>query len=368
MQNLEQKGHTRQTVINALQMKTGSRQIKFRYDLLDKNDRYKKTLNNVISGEISMAAFADIKRTARFKIKDDNSIDWLNDRIQPFFMLKIKNDWLEWPLGVFLLSSPVKQDDIIVTRQIEAYDLSQILIDDKFFERFTISEGTSYIEAVNYILNSAGINKINIQYTEKVLPSTREFEIGITKLSAINKLLGEINYNQLIVDEYGYFISNPYKSPSVRPSEYTYKDDSISVLASGMIEELDLFSVPNAWIVVVSNPELPPLVSTYVNENPDMITSTVSRGRTIVDYREIDNIADQEALDAYVKRIAYNASQIYGYVEFETAIMPMHSYSDVLTLEYSKLDISSKYSETNWTLPLQAGAMMQHKARRVVNL
>ena len=71
-------------------MKTGSRQIKFRYDLLDKNHRYKKTLNNVISGEISMAAFADIKRTARFKIKDDNSIDWLNDRIQPFFMLKIK--------------------------------------------------------------------------------------------------------------------------------------------------------------------------------------------------------------------------------------------------------------------------------------
>ena len=52
-----------------------------------------------------------------------------------------------------MLSSPVKQDDIIVTRQIEAYDLSQILIDDKFFERFTISEGTSYIEAVNYILN-----------------------------------------------------------------------------------------------------------------------------------------------------------------------------------------------------------------------
>ena len=178
-----------------------------------------------------------------------------------------------------MLSSPVKQDDIIVTRQIEAYDLSQILIDDKFFERFTISEGTSYIEAVNYILNSAGINKINIQYTEKVLPSTREFEIGITKLSAINKLLGEINYNQLIVDEYGYFISNPYKSPSVRPSEYTYKDDSISVLASGMIEELDLFSVPNAWIVVVSNPELPPLVSTYVNENPDMITINYKQER-----------------------------------------------------------------------------------------
>ena len=99
-----------------------------------------------------------------------------------------------------------------------------------------------------------------------------------------------------------------------------------------------------------------------------MITSTVSRGRTIVDYREIDNIADQEALDAYVQRIAFNASQVYGYVNFETALMPMHSYSDVLTLEYSKLNLSGKYSETNWTLPLEAGAMMMHEVRRIVNL
>ena len=42
MQELAQKGYSRETVINALQMKTGSRQIKFRYDLLDKNDNKKK--------------------------------------------------------------------------------------------------------------------------------------------------------------------------------------------------------------------------------------------------------------------------------------------------------------------------------------
>ena len=91
--------------------------------------------------------------------------------------------------------------------------------------------------------------------------------------------------------------------------------------------------------------------------NPNSITSS-SRGRTIVDFREVDNIADQESLDAYVQRIANNASQVYGYINFETAIMPMHSYSDVLDLGYSKLGIAGKYSETNWTLPCK-GAMMQ---------
>lgn len=401
MQELAQKGHTRQTVIDTLQMKTGSRQIKFRYDILDKNDNLKKTLTTVIDGEISMSAFADIKRTARFTVKDDNSIDWLNDRIQPFYMLKInkqviiivygifagqknageficgegkktvqttKSDWLEWPLGVFILSSPKKQDNIIVTREVEAYDLSQILIDDKFVDRYTINVGTNYITAIKSLLTGTGIAKINIAATDKILSTAREFEIGTTKLSAINKLLSEINYTQMVVDEYGYFVSSPYRSPSDRVAEYTYKDDSMSILNHGMTEELDLFSVPNKWVVVLSNPELEPLSASYVNDNPASITSTISRGRTIVDFREVDNIADQESLDAYVQRIANNASQVYGYINFETAIMPHHSYSDVLNLEYSKLNISGKYSETNWTLPLKAGAMMQHQVRRVVNI
>lgn len=368
MQSLEQKGYTRQQVIDALQMKAGSRQIKFRYDLLDKNDNYIKTLNTVIDGEVSMSAFADIKRTARFTVKEDNSIDWLNDRIQPFFMLKLGLDWLEWPLGVFILSSPKKQGNIIVTREVEAYDLSQILIDDKFADRYTINADTNYIAAIKALLTGAGITKINIAATDKVLATAREFEIGTTKLSAINKLLGEINYTQLVVDEYGYFASSPYRSPSERASEYTYKDDSMSILASGVTEELDLFNVPNKWVAVMSNPEVEPLVSVYTNDNPNSITSTVSRGRTIVDFREVDNIADQESLDAYVQRIANNASQVYGYINFDTAIMPMHSYSDVLNLEYSKLEINGKYSETNWTMPLQAGAMMQHQVRKVVNI
>ena len=366
MQELAQKGHTRQTVIDVLQMKTGSRQIKFRYDLLDKNDNYKKTLTTVIDGEVSMSAFADIKRTARFTVKDDNEIDWLNDRIQPFFMLKLGMDWLEWPLGVFILSSPKKTDNVIVTREVEAYDLSQILIDDKFADRYAINAGTNYITAIKALLQGAGITKINIAATDKVLSTAREFEIGTTKLSAINKLFSEINYTQIIVDEYGYFVSSPYRSPTDRVSEYTYKDDNMSILANGMTEELDLFNVPNKWVVVLSNPELEPLSSVYTNDNPDSITSTVSRGRTIVDFREVDNIADQESLDAYVQRIANDASQVYGYINFETAIMPHHSYSDVMNLEYSKLGIVGKYSETNWTLPLQAGAMMQHQVRKVV--
>ena len=51
MQELAQKGHTLDTVINTLQMKHGQGQkLKFRYDLLDRNDNYKKTLDTVMDG------------------------------------------------------------------------------------------------------------------------------------------------------------------------------------------------------------------------------------------------------------------------------------------------------------------------------
>jgi hypothetical protein len=268
-----------------------------------------------------------------------------------------------------LLSSPTRSDrNRNVYRDVEAYDGLLILKDDKFGSRHTIMAGTNYRTAVIDILTSAGITKHNIEQTDKTLATDIDFAPGKEKLFAINQLLRDINYTPIYVDVHGYYTSATYRSPSVRSAEYTYKDDNLSITFPGMTEELDLFEIPNKWVVVMSNPEREPLVSTYTNDNPDSPTSTVNRGRTIVDHREIQSIADQQALDAYVQRIAFEASQIYGKITFETAINPAHEYSDVLELDYSPLGIKGKYAETNWTIPLQAGGRMRHEVRRVVNI
>jgi hypothetical protein len=170
------------------------------------------------------------------------------------------------------------------------------------------------------------------------------------------------------VDVNGYFTSNSYISPSLRPIEYTYKDDELSVTYRGMQEELDLFDTPNQFIVVRTNSEETPLKSVYTNSNAASPTSTVSRGRTIVDYREIDNISDQSALDSYTQRIAFEASQVYGKLNFETAIMPMHDYYDILKIEYGPLGVNDKYTETSWSIPLEVGGRMKHEVRKVVSI
>lgn len=147
-----------------------------------------------------------------------------------------------------------------------------------------------------------------------------------------------------------------------------HKDDSISVLYPGTEENIDFFSTPNKFVVVASNTDTVPLTSIYINSNPESPISTISRGRTIVDCETIDYVSSQEALDGYTRQKAFKASQVYGEINFETAIMPFHSYCDVLQIQYSPMAINGKYEETGWSLVLKAGEKMKHTARKVVKI
>lgn len=396
MLDLARGGFTHEHIKAALH--SSNRQIDFRYELLDKQNRRKRDLGNVTSAEVSQSMLAQIKRTARFSlIEDGQEIDYLNDRIKPYMKLYIppgkilareyaffshiqgiesrriainqNTGWVEFPLGVFLLSSPTRKDELAsVHRDIEAYDLLLILRDDKFLDRHTILEGTLYYDALTAILASAGITYYNIEQSDKVLPRTLEFEPGTEKLLAINELLSQLNFTPLFVDEDGYFVSRSYTSPADRAADYEYIDDNFSITLVGAEEELDTINIPNVFRVVRTNEEEEPMTSTYINDNPESKLSTVSRGRSIVDHREIDNIADQEALDAYVERVAFEASQVYGRIVFKSALVPIHGYANVLRLRYQNLKIDGKYLELKWSMKLEVGGEMEHELRQVVVL
>jgi hypothetical protein len=367
MLDLARNGYTYKQVQSALH--APNRRLSFRYDLLDKNNNFIRRLDNVISASVSHQALANIKRTARFAIADSGDINYLTDRIKPWVLLKMPDGgYAEFPLGVFLLSTPPRKVNAAgaVTRDIEAYDQTQVLLDDKVTARYTIAAGTEYIAAISAILTDAGIALQNITPSDKVLPADKDWPPGTPKLQIINNLTSAINYRAIWFDENGYAVVEPYRSLAMQASEYTYKDDDESVIFPEVEQSLDLFSVANAWVLVVSEPDQPPLVSTYTNASPTSPTSTINRGRVIVDYREYEEAADQATLNARAVRLAEEASQVYEHVTMETAIMPMHSHADVLTLEFSRLGISAKYGEVGWSMELKAGAKMQHNIRKVV--
>lgn len=366
-------GYTRQQVIDVLHGRSGSRGIvKFRCDLLNREEIRIGELA-VESGSVRMDSLAEIKRTARFTITEQEAqdIDWLSDRIRPVFCLQMPDgNWIEWSLGIFIPSSPERQiDGRRVVRDVEAYDASLILVEDKFTDRYLIPAGTRYTSAVVGILNEAGIRKIDIVEHPGELAADKEFEIGTSKLTVVNELLAAINYTSIWVNERGYFTSKPYQLPSDREVDYEYRTDDISIIHPGATEELDLFSVPNRWVRYVSNPDVDTVLrSEYTNNLPASPTSVARRGRVITDAEAVDDIADQETLDAYVRRIAYQASQVYGHLEFSTAVMPHHSFYDCLYIEHKGLGVSSKYMESSWELPLQADGTMTHSCRKVIRI
>lgn len=340
------------------------RHLSFRYELLDSSNVHKGWLDEVMSASVANNALADIKRTARLKMLDNPDIDWLADRVKPWVDL---NDDAH-PQGVFLLSSPKRHHEKgIVTRDVEAYDQGVVLRDDKVEDRYTVAAATNYISAARTLLESAGIVEMNLTPTDKVLPAGREWDPGTSKGRIINDLLAAINYRSLYFDSAGAAVAEPYISPADAAPRHLYATDQDSLIMPGAEEELDLFGIANKWVLYTSEPDLPSLVSVYANSNPNSPTSTVSRGRTIVDFRQVE-AADQAILDARAERLAFEASQVYTAVDFTTAIAPDHGDADVIDFIHDGLGVSARYAEHTWSLSLKVGAEMKHRIRRVVTV
>lgn len=344
-----------------------SREVRFRYDLLN-GGNVKIGEVPLISATVRFNSLAQIKRTATFSLREQESrnLDYLNDRIRPVMLLGGQ----EYPLGVFLLPSPArKAKGASVYREIAGYDLTQILLEDKFTSRYYLPAGTEYTAAVKRIVNSAGLLNLTIPVSTAVLVRDREYQPGTSKLDAINELLSECNYTSLWVDAAGRLRAAPYVQPSLRQPDISYLDDGQScIIADSEGEELDLFNIPNVFVVTSSSPDGGELSATYINDDSLSPTSTVKRHRQIVDYREISDIAGIDELDAYVKRIAYAASSAYSTVSFDTPLIPIHGYATTLYIVSQKLDIQGKYTETEWSMDLKAGGRMTHKARRAIQL
>jgi len=116
----------------------------FRYERYDKSNVLQGAFNNVIGGSVDHGAFADIVGTAKFAMKDTGGIDWTSDRCKPIVRLRMNDGgYAEWPMGLFLLSSPAltSQRAVWKNREIDAYDQSFILISDKVTARFFVAAG-----------------------------------------------------------------------------------------------------------------------------------------------------------------------------------------------------------------------------------
>ncbi|GMA48668.1 hypothetical protein GCM10025857_39780 [Alicyclobacillus contaminans] len=374
MQPLVPQGspYTADQVKAALHAVHGSRRLSYTFDLLDANNAVIRDITNLVVAEqstIKMDCTADdIKRSATFQIKDDGSINWLQNRIRPWAVLHMPDGGnIRWPQGIFIPAAPGRSYQGPSTyRQVTAYDLMYILKQSGPNARYVVDEGTNIAGAVVTVLKNLGIQQINIQTCDKTMPTWYDWTPDVAWLDVCNTLLKIINYEPLFVDEQGYFTSRPATTPQQRAEEYAYATDAWSVIAPGATDTLDYFAVPNQWVGIVSEPDKISLTYTYTNDNPASPTSTVNRGGLIIRKTISVDAADLDSLQGIVEQQAYTDSQVARQVTFNTLAMPIHSYNDVYHLTHTRLAVDGKYQELSWEMPLKGGTEMTHTVQEVL--
>ncbi|WNX85259.1 hypothetical protein RWV98_02995 [Agathobaculum sp. NTUH-O15-33] len=340
------------------------RTVSYRYELLDKSDMYRRDLTTVINCTITYDAESDLKVSANIEMGDDQDVDYANDRIRVVCVVQCGGERREYPLWTFLLSSPARESDgTVAERNIEAYSKLQVYADDKVESRHIVTRGTN---VVNEVIRLLGVKTYRLPASGLTLATDSEWEIGTPKLEIINGLLETINYTSLRVAADGYFEAEPYVLPADRTVDFAYIDDGVNLLGRSVVDDFDLFSVPNVFVRYVDNPDADPLRSVYVNDNPHSPSSTIARGRRITSCEQVKDVADQATLDDLTRRAASTASQIYSSVTFTTGAMPVHGFANIIRLRHGLLD--GKYEEISWELPCLAGELMTHTARKVVQV
>ena len=297
-------------------------------------------------------------------------IVWENTKVIPHMRIQMPNGvWVEYPLGEFFPSTPSRKlEDGQVVRSIDLYDDSIKLLDWKFERPYKIAKNTSYDTAIKILLDIAGADKQNISQINKVTEVDIVYDGGTNFMDAINDLLKRVTYVPIFVDSRGFFTSFKYFKPTQKSPDFDFYDDEYSILFDGVEEELDMFRVPNKFVLVHSNPTKNTVWRSVIkNTDEDSPTSIPRVGRIIVDYQEVSEVQSQAELENMNEKQSFEKSQIYGRLMFSSALVPNFEVLDTVSFGNTDLEINDKFLVVKYDMDLKVGGVMKFETRKVVD-
>ena len=340
------------------------RTIDFRYVIVRNGADY-TTIRPINAPTIRMKYTAKIKTSLSGEfLEPEADVNWMTDAIRPEIII----DGVATSLGVFLPATVTRAETATTKSvKIDAYDRCWVVRDNYTGTRISIAAGVNYISAIESLLATCGIYLILSTPTSATITEIREdWDVGTSYLDIINQLLSEINYHELWFDNAGYAVLEPVSTPTATNIEHTLDDTNVkSLLLPQMTAQTDVYNAPNVFIVVCSNPDKSgPMVATAENTNPQSPLSIDRRGRSIVSFQNVNNIASQAELQEYANRLRNNSMIRGETIEVTTGLLPGFGVNDVTAIKYGEL--FAVCLERQWTMKLTAGGDMKHTLEKVV--
>ena len=343
---------------------SGSRNVSYTYEIFRNGSKLLDIYAE--NASITMAYDGEIKTSLSGTFLYDPMVDYLNDTINVCMTI----DGIKYPIGVFIAANVTDHySNGRKMQNIEAYDKALILKQSRIESQVYYQAGNKYLDIIQSLMLDAGISLAIIEGADYTLRTAREdWEIGTSYLEIINQLLSEINYKSLWFDAEGNARVEKYIPPSSGNINHTYGDGQFSIMQSDYQTAVDTYQSYNVFTVVVSSPDnTSEMVSTKINDNPDSPLSTTRRGRRIpAPIEKIDNIANQAALDEYVNNIMAQSMLANQEISFVTLNMPNHGVGDIVALQHDTID--GIFLETGWQMELSYSGLMQHTAKRVMQI
>ena len=308
---------------------SGHREESWRVNLLNNEDVLLTELLGVVGGEFSFNVNAAIRGAGSIEYSG-SPIDWNQHRLQPIYRAQAGDLVEEWPLGVFLVSTPSSQySDGARTVSLEMYDKTKILEDDLIPASYRVAKGTNIITAVRAVLSLAGQTRTAFEETTLTVNTSMVWPAGTSRLRIINDLLESANYFSIWVDGDGVFRTSPYLSPGDRGMAWEFVDDEKSIYSPEFTHDFDTFDVPNKVIVTGQSDGDNAAPVAVAEDNSSGPFSIPTRGRVISRYEEGQEAANQATLEAIAKRLLQTGQQVGSTYAIKHAPIPIELNSVV---------------------------------------
>lgn len=290
-------------------------------------------LDTVTSCSISWDASAETLGSASFAITES-----VGEAYVRVYMITVQNGVRERrPLGTFLLQTPSsKFDGSINSTTVDAYTPLLELKESPPPLGYYVPKGTNIMAKAYEIVREHARAPVVSASCDKVLPHDFVANTDDTWLSFLIDLLAIAEY-ELDLDEMGRILFSPKQDVESLQPVWVFTDDNSSILYPDLSMDRDIYGVPNVVEVVYSG-DAGVFSARVVNNDPNSMVSTISRGREII-HRDtnpgISGTPNQKSVTEYAERLLKSLSTLTYTLSYSHGFCPVR-LRDGVRLEYGR--------------------------------
>lgn len=326
---------------------------------------------HITGGSLELSALSDLKAQGTLLFEGEaapNDHDMV--RIFYWFTDDEGNKHQEPLATLFCECSEIEHNGELVSGTLKCYSVLQVLADKSHGRPYTVKKGTNALQKAVDLCKSLNLRVNNPAPGTFKLTKDHTFEEDASYLEMVNWLLETAGYQSVWPDAYGILQIAKYVEPSKRAPVFVFEDGEQSIMYPRVSVRNDYKAAPNVCRLYYETKD-EALWAKTSNVDPESAASTVSRGRektlraTISQLEAETQAGRLKELKELSKTKLIDASAEIEYVNLTHAWLPIN-INDAIEVDYKTAGIKWNGAITNLKIKFEEAVPCQLTARRFI--